>query len=553
MTPRTYAVGIDFGTTSARALAVDTATGEELATSVFAYRGGTGGVISRAGEPNLARQDPRDYLDAFESTLGEVVEQLGAQGLLGDGRVVGVGSATTGSTPMPLDAGGRPLALQERFREDIDAQAWLWKDHTAHAEAEEITETLRELALPYLDYVGRVYSSEWFWAKILRCSRVAPAVFAAAHTWCELADLVPAYATGAGTDLPRGACAAGHKAMFSQLWGGLPAREALAAVDPRLAAVRDRLYSTVRPASVPAGELAPALAARVGLPAVPVAVGTFDAHAGAVAAGVRPGRLVKIMGTSTCDCTVVDGDRPVPIPGVCGVVADSVLPGQIGIEAGQSAVGDLFDWGARVLAQPAGADDSAHAALSAAAAKVAPGASGLLALDWNNGNRTVLVDPLLGGLVVGQTLTTAPPEVYRALLEATAYGARVIVERLEQHGVPIDDVVVSGGIASSPLVMQIYADVLARPIRVARASNASAAGAAIYAATAAGAHPTTEQAQAAMGGVGTQVYTPQPAAMAVYERLFALYRRLHDAFAAGGRLGEVMKDLIALRTEVARI
>jgi L-ribulokinase len=547
---RNYAIGLDFGTASARAVALDTETGDELATTRSPYAGGRGGVISDDADPNLARQEPQDYADALELTLAGVVAQLAEQGALEQGRIVGIGVATTGSTPLPVDDTARPLALHERFRRDPAAKAWLWKDHTAHAEAAEITSLLEERELPYLAYVGGTYSSEWFWAKILRCARTSPVVFAAAASWCELSDFVPALATGAGLDMSRNACAAGHKAMYSRLWDGLPAASFLAELDPGLAALRERLYEDVRPAGDRAGSLRPDLAERVGLGGedVAVAVGTFDAHAGAVAAGVRPGRLVKIVGTSTCDCTVTGEPEPRPIPGVCGVVQDSVLPGLVGVEAGQSAVGDLFDWFVRMLSPEGLPGPEAHERLSAAAARLEPGASGLVALDWNNGNRTVLVDPLLSGLVVGQTLATTAAEIYRALIEATAFGARVIVEQVEQYSLPIEDVVVSGGIAQSPLAMQIYADVLGRTVRLARSANASAAGAAIFGAVAGAAHPDADRAQAAMGGVGEIAYLPRSDAVRIYERLYGVYQKLHDAFGrVDGPLSGVMKELIEIR------
>jgi L-ribulokinase len=540
--PRSYAIGIDYGTASARALAVDTATGEELAECVERY---PGGVVGSPGDANLARQEPRDYEDALEVVLQGVTAELRECGALDEGRVTGIGFATTGSTPLPLGGDGRALAADPRFRDDPAAKAWLWKDHTAHAEAAEITDALRAGDLPYLAYVGGTYSSEWFWAKILRCARTAPDVFAAAATWCELSDYAPALATGAGLALSRNACAAGHKAMFSRMWGGLPSEAFLAQLAPELAALRARLYDDVQRPGDCAGTLHPELASRVGLTSrVAVAVGTFDAHAGAVAAGVRPGRLVKIMGTSTCDCTVTTDGEPRPIPGVCGVVQDSVLPGRVGVEAGQSAVGDLFDWFVRELAPP---ELGGHEGLSRAAESIAPGASGVVALDWNNGNRTVLVDPRLSGLFVGQTLATTAPEMYRALIEATAFGSRVIVEQIERFSEPIDDVVVSGGLAQSALAMQIYADVFNRPVRLARSANASAAGAAIFGAVAAGAHPDTEHAQAAMGGVADLVYRPQPDAVRTYARLYGAYRRLHDAFACDGELAFVMKELLDIR------
>ncbi|MDX6515925.1 MAG: L-ribulokinase [Gaiellaceae bacterium] len=544
MTERRCVVGLDFGTSSARALLVDAATGEELTSSVYTYRGGSDGVVGDPHDPTLARQEPSDYVDALVSTLAETARAAVESGE--QIRIEGIGVDTTGSTPLPLDESGQPLAFDPRFEGDPAAKAWLWKDHTAHAEAGELTALARELGTPYLDYCGGTYSSEWFWSKILRCSRVAPDVFSAAHTWAEISDYIPSVATGGGRALTRNACAAGHKALFSTLWGGLPSEEFLAALAPELAALRGRLYSSVLPASEAAGTLDPALAKHTGLDSsITIAVGTMDAHAGAVAAGVRPGRLVKIIGTSTCDCTVAP--ELVPLPGVCGVVSDSIIPGLTGIEAGQSAVGDLFEWYLRHVGLGAGG----HERLQAEAAQLRPGESGLVALDWNNGNRTILVDPLLSGLLIGQSLHTTPAEVYRALIEATAFGARIIIDQIERFGPAIDDVVVTGGIATkSPLAMQVYADVLNRPIHRARSEQACAVGAAIYAAVASGIHATTEQAQAAMGGVGGGEYRPDPAAARVYERLYAIYGRLHDAFGgvAQSDMGSVMKELIEIRT-----
>jgi len=546
-----FTVGLDFGTQSARAVVLDAANGDVVAEAAHPYARGESGVIGDQWDPNVARQDPRDYVEALEATLAGVMVRLREDGRLDNGRVVGVGVATTGSTPLPLDGRGAPLAFDPRFEADPAALAWLWKDHTSHAEAAEITSLIPERGLPYLEFVGGTYSSEWFWAKILRCSRVAPEVFAAAASWCELSDLVPALATGTGLEMSRGATAAGHKALYARRWGGLPDEAFLSELSPGLGALRGRLYDDVQCSSEAAGTLEPGLAARVGLDAsVKVAVGTFDAHAGAVAGGVVPGRLVKIMGTSTCDCTVLSDDVIRPIPGVCGVVEDSVIPGRIGVEAGQSAVGDLFEWFVdRALA----GSGRSHADLSKEAALLAPGQSGLLALDWNNGNRTILVDPLLSGLLLGQTLATTAAEIYRALVEATAFGARIILEQIERSSTPIEDVVVSGGIAQNSFAMQLYADVLGRPIRLVRFANASAAGAAIFAAVAAGVYPSTEAAQEAMVGSTPIAFRPHPDAVRVYERLYAQYRLLHDAFGRdeSARLGHVMKELIDIRGGIA--
>jgi L-ribulokinase len=392
---------------------------------------------------------------------------------------------------------------------------------------------------------------------MLHCLRTAPEVAAATASWVELADFVPAYITG-NTDpktLARGICAAGHKAMYNEQWDGLPSEDFLTALDPRLARWR---YTTKAVASDhKAGRLTAEVAGEVGLPAgIQVAVGAFDAHMGAVGAGAGDGVLVKIMGTSTCDCLPAPLAQELPdIPGLCGIVPESIMPGMYGIEAGQSAVGDIFSWFVKQLAPASyGNDDAAHARLSDDAEKLKPGESGLVALDWNNGNRTILVDPLLTGLLVGQTLHTTAAEIYRALVEATAFGALTIIKRVEEYGVNVDQVVNCGGIAEkNPMVMQIYADVCNRPMKISRSGQTCALGAAVFGAVAAGAHDSVETAQAAMTGVKDTVYTPIAENAAVYARLYEIYRTLHDAFGTkewSGSLSHVMKDLIAIRNEV---
>jgi L-ribulokinase len=382
---------------------------------------------------------------------------------------------------------------------------------------------------------------------------VAPDVFAAAHSWVELADWVPAVL--AGVDDParvlRCVCAAGHKAMYSDAWGGLPSKDFLQRLDPRLADLRDRLYEKAYAADRPAGTLSKEWAARLGLrEGIPIAMGGFDAHYGAVGSGVRAGTLVKIIGTSTCDCAVAPAKEKVQdVPGICGIVNGSIMPGYYGIEAGQSAVGDILKWWVEGVCA---GSETEHARLSAEAAALEPGQSGLLALDWNNGNRTILVDPLLTGLLVGQTLHTTRAEVYRALIEATAYGARAIVERMQEYGVPVERVVCCGGIAEkNPLFMQVYADVLAYPMLVAGSPQTPALGAAISAAVAAGAHPGFEAAQEKMTSLKQTRYTPRPEARRVYDELYGIYRELHDAFGgvpeAKADFPSVMKRLLAIR------
>ena len=353
--------------------------------------------------------------------------------------------------------------------------------------------------------------------------------------------------------IQRGVCMAGHKALYAADWGGLPDKEFLAQLDPALADLRDRLYTEAHDATASAGKLCPPWAAKLGLPAgIPVAMGEMDVHYGAIGSGVAEGTIVKVIGTSTCDCGVVSADKNVPdIPGICGIVKGAILPGFYGLEAGQSAVGDIFKWFVEVVCQ---GNDKTHAAFTAAAAKLKPGQSGLLALDWNNGNRTILVDQRLTGLLLGQTLHSSPAEIYRALIEATAFGARAIIERFKEYGVPIERIVCAGGIAEkNPLLMQIYADVTGCTMRVAGSSQACALGSAVSAAVLAGAHPDFPTAQAKMTSLQKVAYRPRAAAQKTYDELYALYRQLHDAF--GGRnptadLGTVMKRLLEIKESV---
>lgn len=535
-----FAVGVDYGTNSARAIVVDVTNGNELGSQIYEYRRGEAGVILDPKDVNLARQHPADYIDGFFDTVQGALKSSGVS----PDSIVGIGVDTTGSTPIPVNESGAPLAMDSRFEGNPHAMAWLWKDHTGHAEAAEITALAKKMNRPFLDKCGGTYSSEWFWSKILRCARVAPDVFEAARSWVEFTDYVPAYLTGTTAKPKRSVCAAGHKAMYHPDWGGLPDPEFLAGLDPRLSALRTRLYDLAVPSSESGGGLAADVAARCGLPeGIPVAVGAFDAHMGAVGSGVKPGTLVKIMGTSTCDIMVGGANTP-DIPGVCGVVPGSVIPGMMGVEAGQSAVGDLFNWGVSLLGQ-------SHEALTAAASALKPGESGLLALDWNNGNRTILVDPLLGGLLVGQSLHTTAGEVYRALIEATAFGALTIIRRIEEFGVPVEEVVVCGGIAEkSPLAMQIYADVCGRPIKVSASAQTCALGAAIFGAVVGGSHADTLTAQAAMVAPPKKTYLPDQDSVKTYSRLYRLYSQVHDAFGVfgpGDDVSGVMKELIDIR------
>ena len=553
-----YAIGVDYGTNSVRALLVDVASGQEIASHVYHYPSGRDGILLDARDPNCARQNPADYIKGFFVSVGTVMQTASKRRGFDPSGVVGIGVDTTGSTPIPVDKTGTPLAMGAKFAKNLAAQAWLWKDHTGHAEAAEITETARASGAPYLAKCGGTYSSEWFWSKIWRCLRASPAVFKAAHSWVECADFVPAYLCGNTNPrtLKRGICAAGHKAMFSDSWGGLPSKAFLMKLSPALADLRDRLYDAAVPADQPAGRLDDRVARKVGLPAgIPVAVGAFDAHMGAVGAGIKPGTLVKIIGTSTCDMMVAEGAVD-DIPGVCGIVPGSIVPGRIGLEAGQSAVGDIFNWFTRQLCPAAYTDGDAHSNLTRAAEHLRPGASGLLALDWNNGNRTILVDPLLTGLLVGQTLHTTAPEVYRALVEATAFGALTIIRRFEEYGVKVREVVNCGGIAEkNPFIMQVYADVCNRPMKISRSGQTCALGAAMFGAVVGGAYKDVESAAARMTGVKDKMYRPAPHAVKVYGELYTLYRRLHDGFGAANsnvEMSSIMKDLIRIRDRARR-
>lgn len=553
----TYTLGLDYGTNSVRAVVVACADGRTVGTHVFDYPSGERGVLLDPRDPHLARQNPADYLAGLEGATRGALAAAEADPAFARARVVGIGVDTTGSTPIPVDAANVPLAMDPKWSGDLAAHAWLWKDHTGAQEAADITAMARDHAPGYLTPIGGTYSSEWFWSKIWRCLKVAPDVFDAAVSWVEFADWVPAVLAGVDDpgDVVRGVCAAGHKGMYVPGCGGLPPEDFLARLDPRLAALRARLYEQAFAADRPAGRLCDAWARRLGLPAgIPIAMGAFDAHYGAVGAGIRPGTLVKIIGTSTCDIAIApSGERLDDVPGICGIVDGSVMPGYHGLEAGQSAVGDLLHWWVNVVCQ---GDDTLHTALSDQAAGLRPGASGLVALDWNNGNRTVLVDPRLTGLLVGQTLHTTRAEVYRALIEATAFGARAIVERFVERGVAVDRIVCCGGIAAkNDLFMQIYADVLGRPMLVAGSPQTPALGSAVSAAVAAGSgaggYDTFEEAQDRMTFLKDERFDPEPAAVAVYDELFGLYRELHDVFGgvsgASAELPTLMKRLLALR------
>jgi L-ribulokinase len=556
-----FALGLDFGTNSCRSLIVDLEDGNELASCVVDYPSGEDGILLEPADPNVARQNPADCFLSLEKAIRDVLQQASdnSSGFNPDS-IIGIGIDTTGSSPVPVNREGTPLGMLPAFRNKLNAMVWLWKDHSSFSEAAQITEMAQKMRPEYLAKIGGTYSSEWFWSKILHCKNTTPEIFNAAYSFVEICDYIPAVLSGETRPdkIMRSVCAAGHKAMYSNDWGGLPDREYLAALDPALADLRDRLYEKAVPSNHVAGRLTQEWAEKLGLkPGIAIAVGAFDAHMGGVGAGVKEGTLVKILGTSTCDIMVSPKHKGfADIPGVCGIVDGSVLPGYYGIEAGQSAVGDIFLWFVNHLVPDkyGKSIDEKFKNLEIEASKQKPGEHGLLALDWNNGNRTILVDVQLSGLIIGQTLHTQAHEIYQALIEATAFGALTIINRIREYGVAVEEIVNCGGLASkNSFLMQIYADIIDRPMKVSRSNQTPALGAAIFGAVAAGSelsgYSKVEDAQAAMTGI-KEVYKPRDEYRHIYQELFRLYGQLHDAFgtsAWSGALHNVMKDLIFIR------
>jgi L-ribulokinase len=554
-----YTIGLDYGTNSVRCLVVDVVDGREVGTAVYEYESGQAGILLDPSDHNVARQNPADYLKGLEVTIHDALKQAkNTNSSFDPSNIIGIGVDTTGSTPIPVDRDGQPLAFKEEFKDNLSAYVWLWKDHTGYAEAAEITELAQQEHPEYLAKCGGTYSSEWFFSKILHCLRVAPEVFDAAYTWVEHADWITSILTA--TDHPdkmkRCRCAAGHKAFFNKHWGGYPDKAFLEKLNPKLGLLRDTLPDETFTVGEAAGGLSEQWASKLELKAgIPVSMGAFDCHLGAIGAGIGPGTMVKVLGTSTCDLMVSEVSTPLQdIPGVCGIVDGSVLPGSFGIEAGQSAVGDIFNWFVNYI-QPGGEENGSHQVLTEKAATLKPGQSGLIALDWNNGNRTILVDQRLTGLLIGQTLYTKPEEIYRALIEATAFGALTIINRIEGYGVQVNEVVNCGGIAEkNPVVMQIYADILAREMKVSRSAQTCALGSAIAAAVVAGSttggYDDFASAQVAMTGVKDVVYKPNHENNAVYMKLYKLYKQLHDGFGVPGtkvKMTNVMKDLLDIK------
>ncbi|MDR0765563.1 MAG: ribulokinase [Odoribacteraceae bacterium] len=545
-----FVIGVDYGTDSCRAVLVNSATGEEIDSSVQFYPRWAAGEYCDPGN-NQYRQHPLDYIETLEAAVKALVDKRANKA----NRVVGIAIDTTGSTPVLTNAEGIPLALLPEFADNPNAMFILWKDHTAVDEAAEINALAKRWGTDYTAYEGGIYSSEWVWAKVLHVLRADRAVREAAASWVEHCDWIPALITGNESpgSLKRSRCAAGHKAMWHPRWGGLPPEEFLVALDPCLAGFRERLFTDTFTSDQPAGRISLKWAYRLGLSSdVTVAVGAFDCHMGAVGAQIKPGVFVRVIGTSTCDVMVVPpselGDRL--IPGICGQVDGSVIPGMIGLEAGQSGFGDIYAWFKRVLAWPIEqlVAVSPHVSpafrerlveetldrliptLSEAAAKIPPGENSLVATDWMNGRRTPDANQLLKGTIAGITLGSDAPRLFRALVEATAFGSRAIVERFLDNGIQINEVTGIGGIAlKSPFVMQTLADVLGMPVQVYKSGQACAVGAAMFAAVAAGEYPTVEKAQKVMGQGFARVYTPDPATSDIYTNLYLKYCAIGQA------------------------
>jgi L-ribulokinase len=546
-----YTIGVDFGTDSVRALIVNTENGEEAGTHVFPYPRWKQGLYCDPAR-NRFRQHPLDYLEGLEASIRGALEQCPASVAE---NVVGISVDTTGSTPVAVNRQGTPLSLTAGFEENPNAMFILWKDHTAVREAGEINELARTWGgEDFTKFEGGIYSSEWFWAKILHVLREDAEVREAAYSWVEHCDWIPAILVG-DTDpgkLKRSRCAAGHKAMWHESFGGLPDEEFLVRLDPLLGGLKERLFRETCTCDVKVGELSPEWTGRLGLPAgVSVGAGAFDAHLGALGAEIEPFYLSKVMGTSTCDMIIAPpeevGDSLVG--GICGQVDGSIVPGMVGLEAGQSAFGDIYAWFSRVLMWPvehviASMEELDGAArekilretesrmipeLSRAAEEVSPEESSVLALDWMNGRRTPDANQNLKGAMMGLTLGSDAPRIFRALVEATAYGAKMIVDRFVEEGVRIDGMIALGGVAKkSPFVMQVVANVLNKPIRVARSEQAVALGSAMAAAVVAGVHKTIPGAQAAMGGGFETEYHPDPKMAETYAVLYEKYKRLGE-------------------------
>jgi len=533
-----YTIGIDFGTDSVRAVVVNTKNGEFAGTAVSYYKRWKAGKFCNASVSQF-RQHPADYLESIEEAVTGALAGLTAEQKQ---KIKGISIDTTGSTVAAVNEEGTPLALLPEFAENPHAMFILWKDHTANREAEEINTVARESAVDYTKYVGGIYSSEWFWAKILKTYRTDEAVRQKAFSWMEHCDWISAVLTGntRPLEIKRSRCAAGHKAMWNEEFEGLPPEEFLVAVDPLLGGLRERLYRDTFTSDQSMGHLSAEWAARFGLPEnVVVGVGAFDCHMGAVGAEITPYTFVRVMGTSTCDILVAPNEemKDTLVKGICGQVDGSVVPGYLGMEAGQSAYGDYYAWFQRVLTGPvrallgaAAADELADKVLpylSEEAFKLPVAESDIVATDWINGRRTPDANHNLKAAFTGLNLSTDAVKLFKAIVEATSFGSKAIVDRFIEEGVPIKEVIAIGGVAKkSPFVMQNLSDVLNVPIKVATSDQACALGAAMFAAVVSGVYPDLKTAQEKMGSGFDREYTPRAGYVEVYQKLYHKYQKL---------------------------
>jgi L-ribulokinase len=546
-----FVIGIDNGTDSVRSVVVNALTGEIAGSSVFEYPRWKKGLYCNPAE-NRFRQHPMDYIEGLEQSVKGALK-----GLPGEitGNILGITVDTTGSTPVAVNSDGVPLSLTAAFAEDPDAMFVLWKDHTAVKEAAEINEVARTWGgVDFTKFEGGIYSSEWFWAKVLHILRASRKVRENAFSWVEHCDWIPALLTGntSPLELKRSRCAAGHKAMWHEAFNGLPDEKFLAELDPLLSGLKERLYSKTYTSDTALGNLSADWAKRLGLSTkVKVGAGTFDAHSGAVGGEIQPYHLVKVMGTSTCDMMIAPmkevGDKLVA--GICGQVDGSIIPGMLGLEAGQSAFGDIYAWFSRLLMWPVNeiiakmswldqaskeriareTADRMIAELSRQAESLTVEETAIVALDWMNGRRTPDANQALKGAITGLSLGSDAPRIFKALVEATAFGSRMINERFISEGIRIDGVIAIGGVAKkNPFVMQIVADVLNMPIKVAVSDQTCALGSAMAASVVAGIHRNMAEAQKAMGGGFEKEYRPDKKRAAKYDELFNSYRKLGE-------------------------
>jgi len=531
-----YVIGLDYGTDSVRAVVADTANGETISSYVFEYPRWKKGLCCDAAASQF-RQHPLDYLEGMEVAIKGALESLSPEIVR---QIAGISIDTTGSTPVAIDEHGTPLALLPEFAENPNAMFILWKDHTSIREADEINDLAHSWETDYTKYSGGIYSSEWFWAKILRTLRVDEKVREKAYSWVEHCDWMPAVLTGT-TDprmMKRGRCAAGHKAMWHEDFDGLPSQEFLTTLDPLLSGLRDRLYQETYTTDTVVGTITSEWAARLGLPTdVKVGVGAIDAHMGAIGAAITPYAFVRVMGTSTCDMLVAPKEEigGLLVRGICGQVDGSILPGMIGFEAGQSAFGDVYAWFRKLILDPVfeiiddeairkNLSDQLLPLLSEKAGELPLTENDPIALDWFNGRRTPDANHHVKGLLSGLHLGTDAARVFKSLVEATAFGSRSIVDCFISQGVPIREVIAIGGVAKkSKFVMQTLANVLNMPIKVTASEQTCALGAAMCAAVVGGVYPTIEDAQKAMGSGFDAEYFPETGKAAIYEKLYRKY------------------------------